>query len=222
MNSQRLRSMFSRQNVVPAVVFFLLVVVIVCGFAASAWRSSAEASVGNGRGNQSGNQRPPEFANRTIEDVKKDFNDDDLKVKGEKPRGKWSFATLIDTGQLKDSSVPVAVLGVQSLSGGGKYLGITKIKRTEITNRSPKIVNSVQLRWVVASLDDPTKVLSEGATQFVNTWIEANNTRVIEIPTLHPALLLKPLAKDGLLAGRFQITISMQEARFADGSFWTR
>jgi hypothetical protein len=159
---------------------------------------------------------------QTGEDVEKEFNDDDLQVKGEKPRGKWTFATLLDRRQIEDSSVPVAVRGIQSLSGGGRYSGITKIKRAEIKNRGPKMVNSVQLRWTVASLEDPTKVLSEGTTQFVNARIEANDTRVIEIPTLYPALLLKPLAKDGGLYGRFQITFGVQEARFADGSFWRR
>src|SRR5947209_13913330 len=68
------------------------------------------------------------------EDIKKEFNDDDLKVKEEKPRGKWSFATLLDTSQFEDSSIPVVVGGIQSLSGGGKHLGITKIKRVEIKN----------------------------------------------------------------------------------------
>jgi hypothetical protein len=45
---------------------------------------------------------------------------------------------------------------------------------------------------------------------------------VIEIPTVYPALLLKSLAKSGELYGRFQITLGVQEARFADGSFWRR
>src|SRR5436309_9831 len=81
------------------------------------------------------------------EDIKKEFNDDDLKVKEEKPRGKWGFALESDMSQFKDSSVPAVVSGIQSLSGGEKFLGVTKIKRVEVINRSPRVVNSVQLRW---------------------------------------------------------------------------
>ncbi len=215
MHAHRLRPMFGRRNLGPLTAFFLLSLVVVCGLTASTTQSSAESSAGNGRGNQ----LPPESNNQHPED---EFNDDDLKVKGEKPRGKWSFATLLDMSQVKDPAVPVAVSGIQSLSGGGKHIGITKIKRVEIKNRSPQIVNAVQLRWTVASLEDPAKVLSEGTTQFANTWVEANGSRVVEIPTVYPALLLKPLAKAGELYGRFQVIISVQETRFVDGSFWRR
>src|SRR5947209_13280564 len=210
--------MFSRQNVVPFTILFLFVGIVAFGFTASKVQSSAEASVGSGRGNQ----RPPEFANSNPEDAKKDFSDDDLKVKEQKPRGKWGVGLETDMDQFYDASVPVAAGAIQSLSGGGKYAGGVKIKRLEIKNRSSKAVNSVQLRWEIVSLDNRTKVLLEGITPFVNFWAEANSSKVIEIPTLYPALLFKPLAKDGELNGQFQLTIGVQEARFADGSFWRR
>jgi hypothetical protein len=217
MHAHRLRAMFGRRNLVPFTFLFLLAGTLLCGLAASTTQSSAkEGEAGRNL------QLPNGLPGPTGEDIQREFNDDDLKVKGEKPRGKWSFATLLDTSQFEALSVPVAVGGIQSLSGGGKHLGITKIKRVEIKNRASKIVNSVQLRWTVTSLEDPTKVLSEGTTQFIDTWVEANDARVIEIPTLYPAMLLKPLAKDNELYGRFQITIGVQEARFANGSFWRR
>jgi len=216
MNAHCLRSVLSRQNVVPFTLSFLLAVIVACGFIASTSQSSAEASVGNRRGNQ----RPPEFSNRNPKDIKKDFSDDDLKVKDQKPRGKWGVALETDMNQFHDASVPVAVGTIQSLSGGGKYAGVVKIKRLEVRNRSSKALNSVQLRWEIANLDNPSKVLLEGNTPFVNFWAEANSSQVIEIPTIYPALLFKPLAKDGELNGRFQLTIGVQEARFADGSFW--
>ena len=83
-------------------------------------------------------------------------------------------------------------------------------------------VNSVQLRWTLAPLDDPEKVLSEGTTPLANIWVEANSSKVVEIPTLYPALLLKSLAKDGQLDGSFRLTLGLQEARFSDSSFWRR
>ncbi|HEX7318463.1 MAG TPA: hypothetical protein VF297_31440 [Pyrinomonadaceae bacterium] len=216
MNAHRLRLMFNRQHAVPFTIFFLLAVIFICGFIAGTVPSSVEASVGDGHVNQ----LPPEFANRSPEDAEKDFNDDDLKVKEQKPRGRWGYGLGYDKGQLGDASVPVVVSIVQSLSAGGKYAGVVKVKRLEIKNRSPKAVNSVQLRWVITSDDDPSKVLLEGTTPFANFWAEANSSKVIEISTIHPSLLFKPLAKGGELNGRFQLTIGVQEARFADGSFW--
>lgn len=118
--------------------------------------------------------------------------------------------------------MPVVVSGIQLLSGGGKYVGVNKIKRVRINNRSPKTINSVQLRWMIASLDDREKVLSESTTQFAHIRVEANNSDVIEIPTLYPARMLKSLAKNGELYGEFMITLGIQEARFDDGSFWRR
>ncbi|HEX8146245.1 MAG TPA: hypothetical protein VF591_03500 [Pyrinomonadaceae bacterium] len=218
MNVHSFRSMLRRQNVVTFTFFFSLAVIVACGFTASTMQSPAEASVGQGRGNQ----LPPEFANQAAEDAKKDFNDDDLKVKDQKPRGKLAIVLETDMDQFNDASVPVAIGTIQSLSGGGKYAGVVKIKRLEIKNRSSKALNSVQLCWEIVSLDNPTKVLLEGAIPFVNFWAEANSSKVIEIPTIYPALFFKPLAKDNELNGQFQLTIGVKEAHFADGSFWRR
>jgi hypothetical protein len=217
MNTHSLRSLFTRRNAVPSIIFFLLAFVVVCGFLASTGQSSAkDGSIG------SKIQLPQGTPGPTGEDIEKEFNDEDLKVKGDKPRGKWAFGTVFDMSQAESELVPVAVVGIQSLSGGGRHLGVTKIKRVKVNNRSSKVVNSVQLRWTLALLDDPEKVLSEGTTPFANIRVEANSSKVVEIPTLYPALLLKSLAKDGALDGRFELTIGVQEARFADGSFWRR
>lgn len=183
-----------------------------------AGRKTAPPLVSNGRGNQ----LPSEFSKSTSEDAKKDFSDDDLKVKDQKPHGKLAVVIETDMDQFHDATSPVAVGAVQSLAGGGKYAGVVKIKRLEIKNRSSKDLNSVQLRWEIASLDNPARVLLEGTTPFVNFWAEADSSKVVEIPTIYPALLFKPLAKDNELNGQFQLTIGVQEARFADGSFWRR
>jgi hypothetical protein len=127
-----------------------------------------------------------------------------------------------DMPQLNDASVPVAIGAIQSLQGPGKFLRVIKIKRMQIRNRSPRALNSVQLRWTIADRDERDKVLLEGTTMFANIWVEANSSKVVEIPTIYPSLLFKPLAKDGVLRGEFQLTFGLQEARFADGSFWRR
>jgi hypothetical protein len=167
-------------------------------------------------------QLPPDLQGLSLEDIKKEFNDDDLKVLEETPRGKWGYGLSYDIPQLNDTSLPVAIGAMQSLSGGGKFLRVIKIKRLQIKNRSPKTLNSVQLRWTITSLDEPEKVLLEGTTNFVNIWVEANSSKVVEIPTIYPSLLFKPLAKDGELNGEFRLTFGLQESRFADGSFWRR
>ncbi len=215
MNAQRFRRLTRRQNLVALLVASLSSIVFAYGVMSGAAQSPAKQDGGT----NSNIQRPPGMPGPFGEDIAKEFNDD-LRVKGEKPRGKWGFGLLFDRRQFDDSSVPVAVGGIQSLSGAGRHLGVIKIKRVRIKNRSPKIVSSVQLRWTIASLDDPTKVLLEGSGHLVNIWVEADSSQVIEIPTLYPALLFKPLAKNGELNGRFQLTIGVQEARFADGSFW--
>src|SRR6185436_20181533 len=97
----------------------------VCGFTVSTWQTPAEASVVNAQGNGNGhvNQRPPEFSNRSPEDARKDF-DDDLKVKDQKPRGRWTTGLVPDMNQFNNNSVPVVVGAIQSLAGAGKYAGV--------------------------------------------------------------------------------------------------
>ncbi len=40
-------------------------------------------------------------------------------------------------------------------------MGVVKVKRLEIKNRSAKAINSVQLRWKIFYFDDPSKALLE-------------------------------------------------------------
>ena len=140
MNTQRLLSIFSRQNAAPFTFFFLLIVVAVFGFT----HSSATAGGGSGQGNQ----RPPMPSD---EELKKDFDDEDLKAKDDKPAGKWSYTTLLDS-KLDDPSVPAYVRGIQIVSGGGKYQGINKIKRVQVANRTSLTIVSVQVRVEVADV----------------------------------------------------------------------
>lgn len=214
MNAHSFRSMFSRQNAAPFTIFFLLIIVVVFGLA----QSSATAGSGSG-------QRPPFPSD---EELKKDFNDEDLKAKDDKPGGKWTYTTLLDSKQRNDPSVPAYVRSIQLVSGGGKYLGIHKIKRVEVTNRSSKTVVLVQVRVEVlhkaevSYFDENEKVLLEEVLPFANASVAPNASQVVEIKTLHPPRMLKALARNGELYGHFGIRITMQEVRFADGTFWRR
>jgi hypothetical protein len=213
------RPTLRRVYFVTLIVLLLTLLAVVCisAFGAAWSPTKEERNIG---GNISPRAVWPNAAQS--QDLDKEFNDDDLKVKEERARGKWGFSTMLDTKQMNDPSIPVYVHGIQSLSGGGKYLGITKIKRVKINNRGSKAVNSIQLRWTVANFDDPEKVLAEDTTPFIKVWVEANSIQTIEIPTLYPIRLLRQLAKDGDLYGHFRLTMSVQEAHFADGSSWVR
>lgn len=209
MNTHSLRSMFSRRNAAPLTLFFLLIVVVVFGLT----QSSATAVGGQG------NQRPPMPSD---EELRKDFNDDDLKEKDNKPTGKWSYGTLLDDKQMNDPRVPAYVRSIQIVSGGGKYQGIHKIKRVQVTNKTSLTVVSVQVRFEIVPFNEQDKVLLEDVFPFVNVSIVANDTQVVEIQTLYVPKLLKTLAKGSELNGDFAIRISMEAVRFADGSFWRR
>jgi hypothetical protein len=125
MNTHSLRPMFSRRNVAPFTFFFLLIIVVVFGLT----HSSATAGGGSGQDNQ----RPQMPSD---EELRKDFNDDDLKAKDDKPAGKWSYGTLLDSKQMNDPTVPAYVRSIRIVSGGGKYQGVHKIKRVRVTNKT--------------------------------------------------------------------------------------
>jgi hypothetical protein len=207
MHAHGLRSTLRRRNVAPFTLLILLAVVAVCGFA----HSSATAGGGDG-------QRPPHPSD---EELKKDFNDDDLKTKDDKPAGKAGYTTLLDS-KIDAPSVPAYVRSIQLLSGGGKYQGIHKIKRVQIANRTSQTIVSVQVMVEVSNLDEPGKVLLEEEFPFANASVAPNASEVVEIKTLYPPRLLKALAKGGELNGTFGIRINVLAVRFADGAFWRR
>jgi len=207
--------MFSRRNAAPLTFFFLLIVVVVFGLTTSVVQSSVTAGGGSGQDNQ----RPPHPSD---EELRKDFNDDDLKTKDDKLVCKCTYGTLLDSKQRNDPRVPAYVHSIQIVSGGGKYQGIHKIKRVQVTNKTSLTVVSVQVRVEVVTYDEQDKILLEDVLPFVNVSVAANDTQLVEIQTLYPPRLLKALAKGGELNGDFRIRISMEAVRFEDGSFWRR
>ena len=208
MNAHSLLRIFSRRNVAPFTFFFLLAVVAVT---AGVVQSSATADGGSG-------QRPPFMSD---EELKKQFNDDDLKEKDDKFACKCTYGTLLDS-KMGDPSVPAYVRGIELLSGGGKYQGIHKIKRVQVANRTPQTIVSVQVRVEVVYFNEQDKILLEDVFPFASASIASNASEVIEIKTLYPPRLLKALARGGELKGDFGIRIGVQAVRFADGSFWSR
>ena len=102
MHAHGFRPMHRRQTLAALTVFSLFSVVAGCGLVAGTVPSSAK------EGTAGTNVRIPQgMPGPTGEDIDKEFNDDDLKMKGEKPRGKWGFATVLDLSQFGSSSIPV-------------------------------------------------------------------------------------------------------------------
>jgi hypothetical protein len=153
-------------------------------------------------------------------DKKGVFNDDDLKE--EKVGGNWALMFTADPGQLGDPSVPVVVRGLTLLTGKDKYLGVSKIKEVKVSNRSSKVVTSLQLRWMIVNPDNFGTVFADGLTPRVEASVEADTIKVIEIPTLYSNRLVKPLTRDGQLYGDFRVLLEVQAASFSDGSVWQR
>jgi hypothetical protein len=119
MNTHRSCLRRGRLNLNALMITLLAAAILTFGFAASTAQPSAEASGSNG----GGSQLPPELTKTKPEDIEKDFNDEDLKVKGQKPRGEWGFGIGIDKEQFDDAAVPVAIGALQTLSAGGSTRG---------------------------------------------------------------------------------------------------
>ena len=74
----------------------------------------------------------------------------------------------------------------------------------------------------VSYFDENEKVLLEEVLPFANASVAPNASQIVEIKTIHPPGMLKALARNRELYGHFGIRITMQEVRFADGTFWQR
>ena len=143
------------------------------------------------------------------------FTDDDLKV--EILKGRWSALSSFDEKQLNDLSVPVYVKGINMFWGRGKYIGRMKIPEVVLENRSPRQTSAVQLRWTIASQDNPDAILLEGVTPLFDARINPYSRARVDIPEIYFNKILKPLRKDGELNGQFKLVLGVQEVRFTDG-----
>jgi putative transposon-encoded protein len=188
-----------RRNLIPGTLLTSLA--LLC----AAW-----AAPGPAKADYSPDQTPGE--------KKKVFTDEDLKV--EKLNGKWNAQCAPDPKQAEDPSVPVYVKGTNVFWGTGKYLGRMKVSEVMLENRSQQPAQSVQLRWVIVSVDEPDVILLEGTTASFEARVEPFTTALVDIPEIYLNKILKPLRKSDELNGRFRLLVGIQEARFSDGAVW--
>lgn len=149
---------------------------------------------------------------------KKVFTDEDLKV--DTFKGKWRAQCLYDANQIYDPSVPVYVKAINMFWGIDKYLGRMKVPEVTLENRSYRVTQSVQLRWVLVSVEDPEVVLLKGLTPFFEAQVNPESSSSVDIPEIYFNKILKPLVKNGELNGHFRLVIGVQEVRFSDGQVW--
>lgn len=158
---------------------------------------------------------------RAGQEKKEHFTDEDLKV--EPVAGKWMLMTSVDLKQGYDPSVPVIVTYIYTVYGRDKYLRRIKIPEAKIENRSQKVLQSVQLRWMIANHDEPDTILLEGVMPPMEVRIEPfSPPLLVNIEPIYFNKIVKPLLKDGGLSFRVLLTVGIQEARFADGTAWQR
>lgn len=171
----------------------------------AAWAATGPAKADSSSGQTSGEK-------------KKVFTDEDLKV--EKLNGKWNAQCAPDPKQAEDFSVPVYVKGTNMFWGTGKHLGRMKVSEVMLENRSQRLAQSVQLGWVIVSVDEPDVILLEGATALFETRVEPFTTALVDIPEIYFNKILKPLRKGDELNGRFRLLVGVREVRFSDGTAW--
>ena len=131
------------------------------------------------------------------------------------PDGKWGLSYTFDAGQYKDASVTVVVRGLLGLTSKKDRGG--KLKCAELENRSTRPVRAVQLRWVVTALEGNEKILAQGRLPLAAVEITANGKLKAELQGAQFADFLLPLVSDGVLTGRYKVSIGVARVEFANG-----
>ncbi len=141
----------------------------------------------------------------------------------EKVPGKWILVSSTDLKQSQDYLTPVALTGIKTVYGQGKYLGRVKMVEAKIENRSQKPTQEIQFRWSIVLHEEPDNVLLEGLMPPAQLRIEPfSGPQIVDIPPIYFNKLVKPLLKDGEISGTLRLIVGIQEVRYADGTMWQR
>jgi hypothetical protein len=132
------------------------------------------------------------------------------------PDGKWGLAYTPDMGQYGDASVPVVVRVLLGLTSAKDRGG--KLKCAEIENRSTRTVRTVQLRWAVTEMEGSEKVLAQGVLPVAEVEATADGKLKAELQGAQFADFLQPLVKDGVLTGRYKLSVGVARVEFTDGT----
>lgn len=145
----------------------------------------------------------------------------------EKTSEKWQVASLPDTEQANNPSVPVAVVRVtsglsdQDADSKKQYL----VKDVIVENRSGKNVSSVTIRWAIAPMNSRLTILSRGELQphnlnSLHKHLFAGQRQTLKLS--HPKIgnLLREIPNLDAMGGKFAVIIGVGQVVFEDGSTW--
>jgi hypothetical protein len=134
------------------------------------------------------------------------------------PPGNWSLSAHPYFGwDYRD--LPVVVYKVTSEARAG--VGVTKVG---IKNTTDKVVTAVKFGWILYADEDRNKVLQQGRTPLLGlpTDLAAGDSRVLIYPVVSLFAVYKPLLKDGVLNGNFDVEIVVDEVHYTDETTWKR
>ena len=142
------------------------------------------------------------------------------------PSGDWFFEVADFELQSRDPNIPVVIGGIGSYMGRGDWQKHLMIENIVLVNRTPKVIKSFRLGWIIMSAEDHRvgknreASLLEGQTDLIEPGFTnfGGRTKPFYFEVIKAA---KPLIKNGILSGNFAIRIRLIEVRFEDGSGWT-
>jgi hypothetical protein len=135
------------------------------------------------------------------------------------PPGDWSLSPGGYTGPDKDS-LPVIV---NSVTSTGPKVEVTKVT---LINKTTKFVRQVRLQWqvydrsLVRKKEDPRIILIQGRTPRITVDLSPVEERPLEYLVTSFAKIYKPLLRDGVLKGKYQMEIMVGQVVYGDGSIW--
>ncbi len=140
-------------------------------------------------------------------------------TEGEKePGGGWFVAALPDQSQKNGNRSPVYVLNTVSLMASGKVTNLI-VAGVTLLNAAHKPVETIELKWSLINVDSQSVVLN-GRTVRFRVDIDARRARKMKSPYVNFARISRPLVKNGMLDGNYQLQIGVGSIAFADGSSW--
>jgi hypothetical protein len=128
------------------------------------------------------------------------------------PPGRWTLSTGLYSGS---ESFPLCVVSVTT----DAELGLL-VKTAKVKNRTDKNITSFKFRWFIFQEQNPDAILLEGLSPLVEIPLVAGEIKTIDFPIVKFNKIYKPLEKNGMLSGHYEMEIMAGEINYEDGSTW--
>lgn len=134
------------------------------------------------------------------------------------PDGNWTFGIYPYHGS-DSKDLPVTVGLVSSEVDVG--VGATKVG---IVNNSNKAVAAIRFKWLLFEADKRNKILQQGSSPLLGlrTTLQPEEKRILLYQVVSLLKVNRPLLKDNLLNGNYEVEILVEEVYFADNSVWKK